>query len=166
MARTYTLSDVACDSDALNVEDDIVGETSRHQRRGPNDACVATRKRLVDDLELDNSSWMFVATSALVQRKCKVNRVVDPMDLSLAETDEELQAAEQRLNVRRCYTCGRPSTSSLVARCANRGRLLEPRPRHLPIIWYDVGKRRVPVGAGLPTGEELSSVDPLGGSGE
>ena len=56
MARQYPLSEVACDSDALNVEYDIVGETPRHPGLGPNDARVATRTPLVDEMELDNSS--------------------------------------------------------------------------------------------------------------
>ena len=38
--------------------------------------------------------------------------------------------------------------------------------RRQPGRWFGAGKRRVPLGAGHPTGVELSSVDPLGGSGE
>ena len=56
VARKYPLSDVAYDSDALNVEHDIVGVTPRPPGLGPNDARVATRKQLGDDMELDNSS--------------------------------------------------------------------------------------------------------------
>ena len=33
--------------------------------------------------------------------------------------------------------------------------------RPIPEIWYGSGKRRYPVGAGCPTGEDLGSVEPL-----
>ena len=41
----------------------------------------------------------------------------EPMDLSLAETDEEaeLRAVEQHQNIRRCFTCG--STKHLRPNC-------------------------------------------------
>ena len=55
MARKYPLSDVASDRDALNVNHDIVGETPRHPGLGPKEARVATRKPLVDGMELNNS---------------------------------------------------------------------------------------------------------------
>ena len=42
----------------------------------------------------------------------------------------------------------------------------EPDARCLPEIWYGTGKCRHPVGAGRPTGEELSSVMPQGGRGK
>uniref|UniRef100_M4B1F8 Uncharacterized protein n=1 Tax=Hyaloperonospora arabidopsidis (strain Emoy2) TaxID=559515 RepID=M4B1F8_HYAAE len=41
----------------------------------------------------------------------------EPMDLSLAETDEEaeIRAIEQHRNIRRCFTCG--SSKQLRANC-------------------------------------------------
>ena len=56
MSGKFPLSNVACDSDALNVDHDIVDVTPRHPGLGPNDARVATRKPLVDDMELIKSS--------------------------------------------------------------------------------------------------------------
>ena len=37
VARKYSLSDVSSDSDALNVDDDIVGETLGHHGSGISD---------------------------------------------------------------------------------------------------------------------------------
>ena len=38
MARMYLVCDVGCDSDALNVHHDIVGETPRHLELSSSDA--------------------------------------------------------------------------------------------------------------------------------
>ncbi|GMF61072.1 unnamed protein product [Phytophthora fragariaefolia] len=63
------------------------------------------------------------------------------MDLSYAEDEEaELLATEQRS--------------------------FEQKPCFGPELWFVSGKREVPVGAGRPTGEELSSVGPHGGGGQ
>ncbi|GMF35773.1 unnamed protein product [Phytophthora fragariaefolia] len=65
----------------------------------------------------------------------------EPMDLSYAEDEEaELLAAEQRS--------------------------FEQKPCFGPELWFVSGKLEVPVGAGWPTGEELSSVEPHGGGGQ
>ena len=58
----------------------------------------------------------------------------EPMDLCLAETDEELQAAEQHLNVRQCFTCG--STKHLLPRCPLR------KPRQAPLSQNPVVNQR------------------------
>ena len=42
----------------------------------------------------------------------------------------------------------------------------EPEPRLRPYFWQGAGKRGLPVGAGRPTGEDLSSVEPLRGRGK
>ncbi|GMF54737.1 unnamed protein product [Phytophthora fragariaefolia] len=61
----------------------------------------------------------------------------EPMDLSYAEDKEAgLLAAEQRS--------------------------IEQKPCFGPELWFVSGKREIPVGAGLPTGKELSSVEPHG----
>ncbi|CAH0482008.1 unnamed protein product [Peronospora belbahrii] len=84
------------------------------------------------------------------------------MDCSQVEDEEaELHAAEQQI-VRRCYIC--KSTGHLMAKCPARKAYLASkgrRPMGKPLVCR--GKRRNPVGAGRPTGEELSSVEPLGG---
>ena len=77
MARKYPLSDVASNSDALNVDYDIVGVTPRHLRLGPNDARVATRKPLVDDMELDNTSSDVDSNIGSCTERIKVNDLGD-----------------------------------------------------------------------------------------
>ncbi|KAG3069362.1 hypothetical protein PI125_g23226 [Phytophthora idaei] len=81
------------------------------------------------------------------------------MDLSYAEGEEvELLAAEQRTSIRRCFMCG--STRHLRRELPS----AQPvRGSAEPSLWLVAGKRRLPVGAGRPTGEELSSVRPPGG---
>ena len=44
MARNYSLSDVASDSEALDVDNDIVGRTPSFLRPGPSGESVVTRK--------------------------------------------------------------------------------------------------------------------------
>ena len=46
MARKYSLSDVASDSDALDVDNDIVGRTPSFLRPGPSDESLAAREYL------------------------------------------------------------------------------------------------------------------------
>ncbi|KAG3058180.1 hypothetical protein PI124_g17465 [Phytophthora idaei] len=49
------------------------------------------------------------------------------------------------------------------------GKLSSAQPAHgsaEPSLWLVAGKRRLPVGAGCPTGEEVSSVGPPGGRGQ
>ncbi|KAG2920708.1 hypothetical protein PC119_g5894 [Phytophthora cactorum] len=66
----------------------------------------------------------------------------EPMDLSYAEDEEAaLLAVERRTSIRRCYYP--PSAGKFPKK-----------------------KRRLPVGAGRPTGEELSSVEPPGDRGQ
>ena len=77
MVRKYPLSDVACDSDALNVEHDIVGVIPRHPGLGPNDARVATRKPLVDDMELNNTSSDVDSNIGTCTEQHRVNAAVD-----------------------------------------------------------------------------------------
>ena len=43
MARKYPLSDIGCDSDALNVNIDVVGELPRHPKPGSADAREVVR---------------------------------------------------------------------------------------------------------------------------
>ena len=66
VVRKYPLGDVASNSGALNVDNDIVGVTPRHPGLSPNDARVATRK-----LWWMTRSWitrhqMLIVTSTLV----------------------------------------------------------------------------------------------------
>ena len=56
-----------------------------------------------------------------------------------------------------------PGTCGLLAPCANRSNHDVVVFHREPASWFGAGKRRLPVGAGCPAGEELSSVEPLGG---
>uniref|UniRef100_H3GYR8 Reverse transcriptase domain-containing protein n=1 Tax=Phytophthora ramorum TaxID=164328 RepID=H3GYR8_PHYRM len=78
----------------------------------------------------------------------------EPMDLSHAEDEEtELLAAEQRIGIRRCFVCG--STQHLRPGCPLRKQHQAPASRS-PASYQKPG-------AGRPTGEELSSVEPQQG---
>ncbi|GMF23841.1 unnamed protein product [Phytophthora fragariaefolia] len=90
----------------------------------------------------------------------------EPMDLSYAEDEEaELLAAEQRRGIRRCFVC--VDTRHLRAGCPVRNRRQAPLSTCLgPALWFVSGKREVPVGAGRPIGEDISSVEPQGGGGQ
>ena len=50
VARKYPLSDVGCDSDALNVNIDLVGKISRHPEPGSADAPEVARNPRDDDI--------------------------------------------------------------------------------------------------------------------
>ena len=56
MARKYPLSDVGCDSDALNVNIDVVGEMPRHPDPGSADAREVARNPRDDDVMSIDSS--------------------------------------------------------------------------------------------------------------
>ena len=56
MARKYPLSDVDCDSDALNVNIDGVGEITRHPEPGSADAHEVARNPRYDDVMSNDSS--------------------------------------------------------------------------------------------------------------
>ena len=56
MARKYPLSDVGCDSDALNVNIDIVGEIPSHPEPGSTDAREVARNQRDDDVMSNYSS--------------------------------------------------------------------------------------------------------------
>ena len=56
VARKYPPSDVGCDSDALNVNFDIVGEIPRHPEPGSADACEVARNPCDDDVMSNDSS--------------------------------------------------------------------------------------------------------------
>ncbi|GMF16591.1 unnamed protein product [Phytophthora fragariaefolia] len=92
----------------------------------------------------------------------------EPTDLSYAEDGEaELLAAEQRRGIRRCFVCD--DTRHLRAGCPVRKLRQAPsrrKPCFGPEHCFVSGKREVPVGAGRPTGEELSSAEPHGGGGQ
>ena len=51
MARKYRLSDVGCDSDALNVNIDVVGEIPRNPEPGSADAREVSRNPRDDEFE-------------------------------------------------------------------------------------------------------------------
>ena len=55
MVRKYPLSDVCCDSDALNVNIDVVGEIPRHPEPGSADASEVTRNPRDDDVIFNDS---------------------------------------------------------------------------------------------------------------
>ena len=66
MARKYPLSDVVCDSDALNVNIDVVGEVPRHPEPVSANAREVARNPRDDDVMLnDLSNCMSVVISAL-----------------------------------------------------------------------------------------------------
>ena len=50
MARMYPLSDVGCDSDALNINIDVVGEIPRHSEPGSADEREVARILRDDDV--------------------------------------------------------------------------------------------------------------------
>ena len=56
MARKYPLSDFGCDSDALNVNIDVVGEIPRHPGPGSADAREVARNPRDDDVMSNDSS--------------------------------------------------------------------------------------------------------------
>ena len=56
VAHKYPLSDVGCDSDALNVNIDVVGETPRHPEPGSTDAREVARNPRDDDIMSNDSS--------------------------------------------------------------------------------------------------------------
>ena len=56
VARKYSLSDVGCDSDALNVNIDVVGEIPRHPEPGSADAHEVARNPRDDDVTSNDSS--------------------------------------------------------------------------------------------------------------
>ena len=95
-ARQYSLSDVACNSDALNVDHNIIGVTPRHPGLGPNDARVATRKPLVDDMELDNSSSDNDSHIGSCTKHLKVN---DLGDGKVPDVGSDISSPIERLQV-------------------------------------------------------------------
>ena len=56
MVRKYPLSDVCCDSDALNVNIDVVGEIPRHPDLRSADAREVARNSRDDDVIFNDSS--------------------------------------------------------------------------------------------------------------
>ena len=62
VARKYSLSDVGCDSDALNVNIDVVGEIPRHPEPGSADAREVARNPRDNDV----THRVSITTSALV----------------------------------------------------------------------------------------------------
>ena len=56
MARKYPLSDVGSDSDALNVNIDVVGEIPRHPEPSSVDAREVSRNPRGDEIEPNGSS--------------------------------------------------------------------------------------------------------------
>ena len=56
VARVYLLSDVVCDSDALNVNIDVFGEITRHPEPGAANACEVARNQRGDDVMSNDSS--------------------------------------------------------------------------------------------------------------
>ena len=63
VAHKYPLSDVGCDSDALNVNIDVGGEISRHSEPGSADAREVARNPRDDDVVTRHR--MSIVTSAL-----------------------------------------------------------------------------------------------------
>ena len=59
-----------------------------------------------------------------------------------------------------------PDTCVHNVHCGSRVKVGRAVTRLLARKWVRGGKRQLPVGPGRPTGEELGSVDPLGGSEE
>ena len=60
-----------------------------------------------------NAEFNFKATCCSIQ--CQSSSKAEPMDLSYAEDEAILQAAEQQRNIRRCYMCG--STKRFRSTC-------------------------------------------------
>ena len=56
VARKYPLSSVGCDSDALNVNIDVVGKIPRHPEPGSADAREVARNSRDDDVMSNDSS--------------------------------------------------------------------------------------------------------------
>ena len=90
----------------------------------------------------------------------------EPMDLSYAEDEAELHAAEQQRNIRRCYMCG--STKHLRPSCPLR-KQRQPRSSQVPAPGRKsdaAGETSIPSRCGVTYWDILSSEEPLGGRGE
>ena len=66
VARKYPLSAVGCDSDALNVNIDVVGKIPRHPESGSADLRKVARNPRDDDVMSNDSSSDVKVTSTLV----------------------------------------------------------------------------------------------------
>ena len=87
-----------------------------------------------------------------------------PMDLSYAENDKaELQAAEQSIGVQMFHLSQYLPSTSLVS-CSSASSYSATPTLREQNHWVTAGKRQYPVGAGRPAGDELSSVEPVGGT--
>ena len=92
VTRKYPLSDVVCDSDALNVNTDIVGEIPRHLEPGSADASEVTRNPRDDDvMPLDIDSYISSSLEQITFGDDIVQKDTNHIACAVSQSDDDYQ---------------------------------------------------------------------------
>ena len=92
----YPLSDVGCDSDALNVNIDVVGEILRHTEPGSADAREVARNPRDDDVMSNDSSSDVNSDVSSCLEKITLDDGIDQRDMNqttcdVSQSDDDCQ---------------------------------------------------------------------------
>ena len=96
VTRKYPLSDVGCDSDALNVNIDVVGEIPRHPEPGSADARDVARNTQDDDvmstdLSLDVDSDISSSLEQITFGDDIVQKDTNHIACAVSQSDDDYQ---------------------------------------------------------------------------
>ena len=95
----YPLSNVAFDSDALNVNIDVVGEIPRHPEPGPADAREVTRNPHDDDVVSYDSS-----SDAVSEISSSVEQITFDGDIDQKDTSHKVRSVSRSDDNVQLYT--------------------------------------------------------------